>query len=299
MGDTQSPAPWTPDELAGAKLAADVLGTLFLDDPDEGKADALLNALAEGDARAMAASWPFAQSDAQGDRVCESLTALCDGARRELEARAAASAQVGEGAEGASEFGASDTPGKNASSKDAPTPLACAYRRLFVGPGHLVAPPWGSVYTDRDCVTFGMATLDLRAWMRVHGISMEVGERVPEDHIGLLLGQMGMLCQQAPELLDEFLRLHVLTWSHHYLLQLAAAAEGPWDTAAPTPVPATTSAPAAVPVPVSSGRPHGASRFERPWAADFYRALANLADETLEGIRTTRHLQVVYPTYYR
>ena len=33
------------------------------------------------------------------------------------------------------------------------------YRRLFVGPGHLPAPPWGSVYTDRECVIFGEATL--------------------------------------------------------------------------------------------------------------------------------------------
>ena len=26
--------------------------------------------------------------------------------------------------------------------------LVWEYRRLFVGPGHLPAPPWGSVYTD-------------------------------------------------------------------------------------------------------------------------------------------------------
>ena len=44
--------------------------------------------------------------------------------------------------------------------------LVWEYRRLFVGPGHLPAPPWGSVYTDHECVIFGEATLALRAWMR-------------------------------------------------------------------------------------------------------------------------------------
>ena len=44
--------------------------------------------------------------------------------------------------------------------------LVWEYRRLFIGPAPKPAPPWGSVYTDRECVVFGATTLELRAWMR-------------------------------------------------------------------------------------------------------------------------------------
>ena len=61
------------------------------------------------------------------------------------------------------------------------------YRRLFVGPAPKPAPPWGSVYTDRECVVFGESTLALRAWMRAQGIARLVDDKTPEDHIGLML----------------------------------------------------------------------------------------------------------------
>src|SRR5471030_2179530 len=41
-----------------------------------------------------------------------------------------------------------------------------AYQRLFIGPYALPAPPWGSVYLDKDNVLFGTSTLALRRWMR-------------------------------------------------------------------------------------------------------------------------------------
>ena len=65
--------------------------------------------------------------------------------------------------------------------------LVWEYRRLFVGPAPKPAPPWGSVYTDRECVVFGEGTLELRAWMRAHGVRRTTDERTPEDHIGLML----------------------------------------------------------------------------------------------------------------
>ena len=106
--------------------------------------------------------------------------------------------------------------------------LMWEYRRLFIGPGAKPAPPWGSVYTDRECVVFGDTTLELRAWMREHGVARIVDERTPEDHIGLLLALMAWLAQYQPENLEEFLRLHLLTWAGHFLDELAEAAEHPF-----------------------------------------------------------------------
>ena len=106
--------------------------------------------------------------------------------------------------------------------------LVWEYRRLFVGPGHLPAPPWGSVYTDRECVVFGEATLALRAWMRRIGVARTTDERTPEDHIGLMLALLAYLAEERPVLKDEYLRDHLLTWAPHYLEALEEAADHPF-----------------------------------------------------------------------
>lgn len=46
-------------------------------------------------------------------------------------------------------------------------PLADAWQRLFIGPWALPAPPWGSVWLDKESVLFGDSTLALREWMRL------------------------------------------------------------------------------------------------------------------------------------
>ena len=102
------------------------------------------------------------------------------------------------------------------------------YRRLFIGPGKKPAPPWGSVYTDHECVVFGESTLALRAWMRAHGIERMSDERTPEDHIGLMLALLSLLAAQRPDLVEVYLQDHLLTWSSHYLEELEQAAEHPF-----------------------------------------------------------------------
>lgn len=101
------------------------------------------------------------------------------------------------------------------------------YRRLFVGPGKKPAPPWGSVYTDRECVVFGETCLSLRRWMRENGIERLSEEREPEDHIGLLLLLMAWVAEHRPGLVVDLLRLHILPWSSHMLMQLESAASAP------------------------------------------------------------------------
>jgi len=103
--------------------------------------------------------------------------------------------------------------------------LVREYNRLFVGPALKPAPPWGSVYLDRDCVMFGGSCMELREWMRINGVvSLESGN-MPEDHIGTMLMLAATLAQKRPDLLGEFLQNHLLIWAPHFLGELEAATQ--------------------------------------------------------------------------
>ena len=84
-----------------------------------------------------------------------------------------------------------------ASSSD--EPLADAWQRLFIGPYALPAPPWGSVWLDRESVLFGDSTLALRQWMRENNIAFEMQQNEPEDHFGTLLLLAAWLAENGRE----------------------------------------------------------------------------------------------------
>ena len=90
------------------------------------------------------------------------------------------------------------------------------YRRLFVGPAHKAAPPWGSVYTDYQEVMFGASTLELRAWMRACGITQTQHDNMPDDHIGLLIALLDSLLPERLDCALELLQLHLLPWCGHF-----------------------------------------------------------------------------------
>lgn len=201
-------------------FAGETLGPFFLQDPVKGGAQAAFEAIASLDPVDAGHDWPFVEDD----EAEHHLALMVEGLRGGID---------------------SDE-------------LVWEYRRLFIGPGKKPAPPWGSVYTDRECVVFGESTLALRRWMRANGIERTTDEKTPEDHIGLLLVLLAWLSDNKPELVEQFLGDHVLTWSSHYLDQLAEAAEQP-----------------------------------------FYRGLALLTKDSLEGLQGELGIDVVYPRYYR
>lgn len=166
------------------------LGPLFLDDPrHEEQVVPAIKAFAALDVDAAAEEWPFVEADA----ARSALELMKEGAQ--------AGAQSDE--------------------------VVWEYRRLFVGPAPKPAPPWGSVYTDRECVVFGGTCLELRQWMREVGIERLGDEKDPEDHIGLMLLLVAWIAEHRPEVLEDYLRLHVLPWSSHLLEELEEAAEQP------------------------------------------------------------------------
>ena len=174
------------DVLEGIAFVGETLGPFFLQDPKTGEAGAAFQALAALDVDAAAAEWPFAEeAEAHGD-----LALMKEGLARGVE----------------------------------DDDLVWEYRRLFVGPAPKPAPPWGSVYTDRECVVFGESTLALRAWMRALGIERLVDDKTPEDHIGLMLVLMAWIARNQPADLDDYLRLHLL--SHRLVVPNALNLEG-------------------------------------------------------------------------
>ena len=182
----------------GVAFLGNTLAPFFLQDPRTGSAEAEFAAVAALDARTAGAEWPFAGRE----EAARYLAMMGEGR--------APSRVAGEGGAFAEED------------------VTWEYRRLFIGPAAKPAPPWGSVYTDRECVVFGATTLELRAWMREHGVARTADEKTPEDHIGLMLALMAWLAQNQPADLGEFLNLHFLTWAGHFLDELADAAEHPF-----------------------------------------------------------------------
>lgn len=151
----QATVPLADDLRAAVVFVGETLGPFFLQDPVKGEAGQAFAAMAALDAAQAAVEWPFVDED---------------------EARADLSLMTAGLAGGCD---ADD--------------LVWEYRRLFIGPAPKPAPPWGSVYTDRERVVFGATTLELRAWMRERGIARTTDEKTPEDHIGLMLVLMAWI----------------------------------------------------------------------------------------------------------
>lgn len=108
-----------------------------------------------------------------------------------------------------------------------PADLDRDYHRLFVGPGKLAAPPWGSVYLDSESVLFGDSCVALQRWMRARGIELHEGEsREPVDHIGRMLVLLSWLCDNQPDQVIPFMEEHLMTWAPRYFAQLEPAAAG-------------------------------------------------------------------------
>ena len=130
--------------LDSVAFLGEATGPLFLYEPGSDEAAALYGALGALEVEQAAREWPFAEPK----QALEAFTLINEGLA----------------------FGVDED-------------LTSEYRRLFVGPAPKAAPPWGSVYTDRECVIFGATTLALRAWLRESGIQVPGNGKEPEDHL--------------------------------------------------------------------------------------------------------------------
>ena len=104
------------------------------------------------------------------------------------------------------------------------------YHRLFVGPGELEAYPWGSVYTEKGNYLFGETSLAFKAFCEQNQIEFTLESNQPVDHIGLILGALGVLFDNAAEHgnslpIETLLKEHLLPWSGNFLSAIEAKAQ--------------------------------------------------------------------------
>jgi TorA maturation chaperone TorD len=117
------------------------------------------------------------------------------------------------------------------------------YEVLFVGPGHVLACPYESVYRSEEHLTFERETLAVRGFYARFGVQAPALNREPDDHIGLELDFIAHLCVLALDALDDgdaemaaavqaavgvFLREHLLCWVVDCLDRVDAGATTPF-----------------------------------------------------------------------
>jgi len=71
--------------------------------------------------------------------------------------------------------------------------LTVEYAKLFVGPYELKAPPYGSVYLDRERRVMGNSTMEVIEMYREKGLSMDEDFKELPDHIAVELEFMNYL----------------------------------------------------------------------------------------------------------
>lgn len=71
------------------------------------------------------------------------------------------------------------------------------YMRLFIGPGPLLAPPWESVYRNKDGAVFQRETISVKNWYLRFGLALATEYNEPADHIGLQFGFLAYLCERT------------------------------------------------------------------------------------------------------
>lgn len=82
--------------------------------------------------------------------------------------------------------------------------VSVEYTRLFVGPPKPAAPPWETMYrSDNVTVGFGDPTFEMRRLLREAGLQLSNVNHQYEDHMGLELLYLSVLCDRLATALAE------------------------------------------------------------------------------------------------
>ncbi|CNL14169.1 TorD family cytoplasmic chaperone [Yersinia frederiksenii] len=79
-----------------------------------------------------------------------------------------------------------------------PEQLEYDFSVLFEGQGEMPAPPWGSVYLDKENILMGASTLQYREFLATLGLTNQSTIHEPEDQFGLMLLAWVYLIEQQP-----------------------------------------------------------------------------------------------------
>ena len=104
--------------------------------------------------------------------------------------------------------------------------LTYQFSLLFEGQGSMPAPPWGSVYLDRENLLLGETAQDYRQFLRANQVELDTDLHEPEDQFGLMILAMAYFMEtENDDAVVELLGTHLLPWSGRYLELLAEADE--------------------------------------------------------------------------
>lgn len=121
--------------------------------------------------------------------------------------------------------------------------LCSEYTRLFLGPTKLPAPPWESVYVNKERLIFQESTLKVREWYLKYDFVPTNYRTEADDHIALELDFMANLADFAENSLENnqidslikilndqksFLEKHMLNWVPQYVADLQASTTHPF-----------------------------------------------------------------------
>lgn len=99
---------------------------------------------------------------------------------------------------------------------------------LFEGQGEMIAPPWGSVYQNRENLVMGDSTAAYYEFLARVGIDFEIKNQ-PLDQFGLMMWALALLMEEGNQVaIVEFLAVHLLPWSDRYLELLQSNPESPF-----------------------------------------------------------------------
>lgn len=121
--------------------------------------------------------------------------------------------------------------------------LNAEYHRLFVGPYHLPAPPYASVYLESEPAVMGPSTAKVLRLYGEAGFSLSPSFNNLPDHIAAELEFMALLCEQeagawqkedfprAEKLLgreETFLAQHLAQWIPKFSSRISSSTESPF-----------------------------------------------------------------------
>ncbi|WP_336221743.1 molecular chaperone [Citrobacter amalonaticus] len=107
--------------------------------------------------------------------------------------------------------------------------LAWQFSVLFEGQGEMPAPPWGSVWLERDNLLMGDTTAAYRAFLQSQGMAFDSRHNEPEDQFGLmLLASSALLDAGKDDAVNTLFAEHLLPWGYRYLDRLQACEVSPF-----------------------------------------------------------------------
>lgn len=106
------------------------------------------------------------------------------------------------------------------------------YSVLFEGQGEMIAPPWGSVYQDKDRLLMADSTINYQHFLQQNQLTFTSSINEPVDQFGLMLMVLALFVEQdnfpaATDLLEK----HLLTWCYRYLDLLSGSLVSPFYAA--------------------------------------------------------------------